>query len=79
MEHFRYEFSGAYGSPELDKTPLIIESIALSKDNKTVEFTTAPLTTNRVYSITATGIRSASAEPLLHPTGVYTLKTVPMQ
>ena len=79
VERFRYEFSGAYGSPELDRMPVIIESIALRKDKKAVDLTTAPLATGRVYSITGSGIRSAAAEPLLHPTGVYTLKTVPME
>jgi len=77
IEHFRYEFSGAYGSPELDRTPLAIGKIAVSDDAASIEITTGPLLTNRVYSITAAGIRSAAGEALVHPTGVYTLNTVP--
>jgi hypothetical protein len=78
IEHFRYEFSGAYGSPELDRTPLAIERISVSADATAIDITTGPLVTNRVYSITAAGLRSASGEALVHPTGVYTLNTVPV-
>jgi len=78
IKHFRYEFSGAYGSPELDQTRVLIENIALSEDKKAVDLTTAPLVNDRVYSITANGVRSTPAELLLHATGVYTLKTIPI-
>ena len=79
IKHFRYEFSGAYGSPELDQTRVLIENIALSEDKKAVDLTTAPLVKDRVYSITANGVRSTAAELLLHATGVYTLKTIPIE
>ena len=79
IEHYRYEFSGAYGSPELDRTPLAIEHLSVSDDATVIEITTGPLVTNRVYSIRAEGIRSATGEPLVHPIGVYTLNTIPAQ
>ena len=79
IEHYRYEFSGAYGSPELDRTPLAIKNIAVGDTATVIEITSAPLVTNRVYSISAAGIRSAAGEPLVHPIGVYTLNTVPAE
>src|SRR3989442_5485008 len=37
MEHYRYEYTGAYGSPELDRTRVAVERINLSADGRAVE------------------------------------------
>ena len=76
IEHYRYEYSGAYGSPELERTRLAVENIELADDGRTVDLT-APLVKDRVYAITARGVRSAGGEALVHPTGVYTLNVIP--
>ena len=78
LEHYRYEYTGAYGSPELDRTSG--EGRARWKcraDGKSVELTTAPLVKDRVYMLSANGVRSAKGEELVHPTGAYTLNEVP--
>jgi hypothetical protein len=77
IESYRYEYTGAYGSPELDRATVSLRRIDLHSDGRTVDVTTAPLIAGRVYSITAGGVRSGKGEPLLHPTGVYTLNEVP--
>ena len=77
LEHYRYEYTGAYGSPELDRTALKVERAEVSADGRTVDLTTAPLVTDRVYMITAAGVRSARGEPPVQPTGAYTLNEVP--
>src|SRR5262249_31174397 len=79
IEHYRYEYSGAYGSPELDRTRLRLEKIELSPDRRAVDLTTAPLVKDRVYAINARGVRSAVGEPLVHPLGVYTLHVIPQK
>jgi hypothetical protein len=77
IEHYHYEYTGAYGSPELDRTSLPIERIAWQSGGRAVDLVTAPLVKDRVYAITANGIRSEQGESLVHPTGVYTLNEVP--
>jgi glucose/arabinose dehydrogenase/cytochrome c553 len=77
IESYRYEYTQNYGSPELDRRPLAIESIRLASDRRSVDITTDPLHAGRVYSITATRVRSASGDVLVHPTGAYTLNEIP--
>ena len=77
LEHYRYEYTGAYGSPELDRTAVKVERAEMSADGRTVDLTTAPLVADRVYLVTAAGVRSAAGEPPVHPTGAYTLNVIP--
>jgi hypothetical protein len=78
MEHYRYEYTGAYGSPELDRTRVAIEKVEVSPDGLSVELTTAaPLVKDRVYLVAAKGVRSTKGEAPVHPTGTYTLNEVP--
>ncbi len=77
LEHHRYEYTGAYGSPELDRTAVPVRRVELAADGRSVELTTAPLVRERVYLISAPGMRSPAGEALVHPTGAYTLNEIP--
>jgi glucose/arabinose dehydrogenase len=77
IEHYRYEYTGAYGSPELDRTPVPVERVEVDAGGRGVEVTTGPLRKDRVYLITARGVRSAKGEPLVHATGAYTVHEIP--
>jgi hypothetical protein len=77
LERYRYEYTGAYGSPELDRTAVAVEHAAPSADGRGVELTTAPLVEGRVYLIGAPGVRSPEGEALVHPVGAYTLNEIP--
>ncbi len=77
IEYYRYEYTGAYGSPELDRTRLAIERIEPSSDGRSVDLLTAPLVKDRVYMIQARGVYSAKGETLIHSTGAYTLNEIP--
>jgi hypothetical protein len=77
VEHYRYEYTGAYGSPELDRTPVPVRRVELAADGRSVELTMAPLVRGRVYLIGAPGVRSPAGEALVHPTGAYTLDEIP--
>ena len=79
IEHYRYEYTGAYGSPELDRTAVRIEHAELSPDGLSVELTTAPLIKDRVYSFTVGAVKSAKGEPLVHPIGAYTMNEIPQE
>jgi len=78
IEHYRYEYSGAYGSPELDRTRVPVERVAVAADGKSVEVT-LPLVKDRVYLIQPRGVKSASGAALVHPAGAYTLNEIPAQ
>ncbi len=77
VEQYRYEHTGAYGSPELDRKRLLPQRVALGDDGRSVELTLGRLAKERVYSVTAAGVRSVEGESLVHPTGVYTLNEIP--
>jgi mono/diheme cytochrome c family protein/glucose/arabinose dehydrogenase/cytochrome c551/c552 len=77
IEQYRYEYTGAYGSPELDRTRVGVERVTLSADGRSVELTTDPLAKHRVYLLSAPGIHSLQKEPLVHPTGAYTINEIP--
>jgi cytochrome c551/c552 len=77
VEHYRYEYTGAYGSPELDRTRAAVEKVEVSADGRSADLTLPPLVGDRVYFIQARGVRSASGEPLVHPAGAYTLHEIP--
>jgi len=76
-ELYRYEYTGAYGSPELDRTRAAIEKAAVAADGRSVDLTLPPLVKDRVYLITSKGVKSAKGEPLVHPQGAYTLNEIP--
>jgi hypothetical protein len=79
LEHYRYEYTGAYGSPELDRTRVPVERVELSADGRSADLTVPSLVKDRVYMIAARGVRSASGEVLVHPVGAYTLNEVPRE
>jgi hypothetical protein len=77
VEHYRYEYTGAYGSPELDRTRVAVRRVELAADGRSAELTTDPLVRGRVYLVGAPGVRSPAGEALVHPTGAYTLNEIP--
>lgn len=77
VEHYRYEYTGAYGSPELDRTRVPVERVEVAADGRSALLYTAPLVRDRVYRISAPGVRSPQGERLVHPTGAYTLNEIP--
>ena len=76
VESYRYEYTGAYGSPELDRAKAAVLSATVSMDGRSVDLVLPPLVKDRVYMITSR-VRSAKGEALVHPTGAYTLHEVP--
>jgi hypothetical protein len=77
VEHYRYEYTGAYGSPELDRTRVAVQSAAVSADGRSVDLTLPPLVKDRIYLVTPRAVRSAKGEALVNPTGAYTLNEIP--
>jgi mono/diheme cytochrome c family protein len=79
LEHYRYEYTGAYGSPELDRTAVRVVRADVAPDGRSVELMTAGLVPDRVYRFTAAGVRSISGSHLVHASGAYTLNEIPRE
>jgi cytochrome c551/c552 len=77
LESYRYEYTGAYGSPELDRATVKIEKVEVAADGKSAELTTAALVKDRVYLVSVPGVRSEKDEAPVHLTGAYTLNEIP--
>jgi glucose/arabinose dehydrogenase len=77
VERYRYEHTGAYGSPELDRTDVPIERVEASESGRSVDLHLPRLLRDHVYRIGAPGVRSLDGKPLVHPVGAYTLNEVP--
>lgn len=79
VESYRYEYTGSYGSPELDLKTHAIDKVTVTEDGLSVEVTVANLAKDRVYLISPVGIDSTEKESLVHPTGAYTLNEIPLK
>lgn len=77
VEYFRYEISGAYGSPELDRTSQPVLAVRVAEDRTSVDLTLAGVLADRVYMVEAGGVRSGEGKPLVHAVGAYTVNQVP--
>lgn len=78
VEHYRYEYSQAYGSPELDRTPVTIESVEVLPDGRSVELRFPSLVRGRIYRIEVErGVNSLKGQPLLNAQAAYTLNEIP--
>ncbi len=73
LKTFTYIFQGAYGSPEVDQTTPKITRVTVGADRKSVRLVVDGLQEGHVHDLTATGVRSADGQPLLHPQAYYTL------
>ncbi len=77
VEHYRYEYTGSYGSPELDRVRVAVESVVFAADGMSADLTLPPLVADRVYMIAARGVKSPKGELLVQPVGAYTLNEIP--
>ena len=66
-----------YGSPEVDRTTPTIRSAAVAPDGRSVRLVVDKLQEGHVHELRLPGVRSAKAQPLLHPAAYYTLNSIP--
>ncbi|MBP7950282.1 MAG: hypothetical protein KA004_11545 [Verrucomicrobiales bacterium] len=73
MEHFHYRYSGQYGSPDLDRTPVTPASVTLSADGLIVTAKVPPVP-DKIWTLRfADSVKSATGEPLANREASYTL------
>lgn len=74
---YTYIYQSAYGSPEVDFTTPVIESVRVADDGKSVHVTVSGLQAGHIHEFVLAGIRSAEGLPLLHKEAYYTLNRIP--
>lgn len=77
MNSYTYLYHATYGSDEIQKRDLNIQSANVSADGRSVRLQIEGLRELFVHELAAIGLRSADGRPLLHPTAYYTLNRIP--
>lgn len=77
MNTFCYIYQADYGSPEVDATTPAITKATVAPDGLSVRLTVDKLVEGHVHELHLDGVRSATAEPILHPVAYYTLNYLP--
>jgi len=74
---FNYLYHKTYGSPPINRLTCPVRRIQVSADGLSVRLAAGCLRQGYIHEIAANGLRSASGDPLLHPTAYYTLNQFP--
>jgi hypothetical protein len=73
FKRYYYYYHRKYGSPQIDETPVGIDSIDISPDGKTVDLTLRELKAWHVHEVNVTGLKNATGSPLANSYIAYTL------
>ncbi|MEM7013195.1 MAG: PQQ-dependent sugar dehydrogenase [Verrucomicrobiota bacterium] len=73
FQRYYYQYHQSYGSPQMDKAPVEIESIEISDDGKVVDLHLAELKAWYVHEVNIAGLKSAEGTQLANSYFVYTL------
>ena len=77
VNSYTYTYHATYGSNEILKKDLVIQSATVSADGYRIRLKIDGLRQMYVHEIHAPGLRSRDGLPLLHPAGYYTLNRIP--
>jgi glucose/arabinose dehydrogenase len=70
---YHYYYHRTYGSPRVDETPIELDSIEISEDQKTVEVHLNELKAWHIHEVNINGLKSSAGVPLSNTYVVYTL------
>lgn len=76
---FTYRYHHLYGSPAINTEKRSVYKVEVSQDGMQVRIYVEGLRPGYVNEIKASGIRNRQNQPLLHPTGYYTINELPEQ
>jgi len=77
MSSNTYRYHETYGSDEIQKQTLSIDTADVSDDGLVVTLSVSGLRELFVHELHAPGVRNSRGEPLLHPRAYYTLNRIP--
>ena len=73
LQTYTYIYQSSYGSPEVDPTDPVIQSVTVAPDGLSARLRVAGLQRGHIHELHLDDVRSAQNEPLLHPRAYYTL------
>ncbi len=73
LQHYGYRYHRVYGSPQVDPTPVSIQSVRLSEDGRRARLEVGTLVPGRIYEFNLRGLKAEDGRSLLHPQAYYTL------
>ncbi len=73
VQHYGYKYHRAYGSPQVEPTPVQTLSATLSADRRRVRIGLGEIRTGRIYELNIRGMEADDGRPLLHPQACYTV------
>jgi hypothetical protein len=77
LNRFTYLYHSTYGSDEIQKSDLEVDSVIVSDDCRRASLKVSGLRELFVHQIVAAGVRDQEGNPLLHPDAYYTLNRIP--
>ena len=77
IQTYTHEYKRGYGSPEVDQTKVVVQSTAISEDQKTLSIKTDQIRLGHVHEFRFSGIQSDDGESLLHDVAYYTVNRIP--
>jgi len=77
MKTYSYIYQSSYGSPEVDQSSPIIQSVTVSEDGTSVRLKIDQLQIGHVHELNLSEIITQSGELLRNPVAYYTLNEIP--
>lgn len=78
ISSYTYLYHQTYGSDEIQRQELKINSAEVSEDCRRVRLSVSGLRELYVHELVAKGVRNQKGNPLLHPEAYYTLNNIPV-
>jgi hypothetical protein len=77
VETYTYIYQSSYGSPEVDGTKPVIQSVTVAPDCRSARVVLDGLKKGHVHEFHLPGVRSQQGAPLLHDAAYYTVMFIP--
>lgn len=77
MDAWTYYYVKGYGSPEVEQTKPVINSVTVAEDGLSVTLEVSGLVKGHIHALNYPKLVSAEGEEIWHPTAYYTLNEIP--
>lgn len=77
LETYTHNFTGGYGSPEVDHTTPVVKLATVSDDKLSVHLVIDGVQESHIHDFDLSPLKSAEGKPLLHKKAYYTVNEIP--
>ena len=75
FKHYWFKYGHAYGSAQMDKTPVAVKSVEVIDEEMVDVVLADPLQAKKVYQLDVK-VRSSNGKPVVNPTLCYTVNEI---